>query len=637
MAAAFPGVQAYQDNEADISVRGNSQSGVLYRLEGLDIPVISHFNRPISSGGAISILSIQVLNDSDFSTGAFAAEYGNASSAVFDMHFRKGNKNNREYTAKLGLFGLDFATEGPFKKGNSSYLLNYRYSTLGILSNLGFFVVRDNVSNTFQDLSLNLTFDSDNSKNQFNIFGIGALSNEQWFVRDSAKWVSNLDFQRIDNRCGTAALGFNYIRLLDEKSYLKVLLGGTASSIILNKNNAYLDSARIETNEYLRLDYTLSGTYSRKFNNWFRIKTGLSARANMSDLSYENYNFETNSLDTLIHTNGFAWMLWGQGYLQTNFSISKMLSINAGLHAMYFGLNKTASLEPRFSLQAQLARKTRLSLAYGLHGQILPIGTLLIQTKDSSGQYIQPNIDLPIAKAHHAVLSFRQLLGNDMTIQVEGWFQQLFNLPVGVGTANSFFLYNQRDSYGFGALSSEGSGRNFGVDLMFERYFRKGFYVLISGSVFRSNYEINSQSYRTRFDNFFASCLSVGQEFDLKKGNNISLGLRLVANGGFRYEPLNDTLSATVGLPLSQSNSGYSLGQSDESGSFLNKFYHRADVRIAYRKDWKKLSLLISFDAQNIYNNTNNLFQINYDVSSHSIIRRPNSGLLPVLSIQLDF
>ena len=326
MAAAFPGVQAYQDNEADISVRGNSQSGVLYRLEGLDIPVISHFNRPISSGGAISILSIQVLNDSDFSTGAFAAEYGNASSAVFDMHFRKGNKNNREYTAKLGLFGLDFATEGPFKKGNSSYLLNYRYSTLGILSNLGFFVVRDNVSNTFQDLSLNLTFDSDNSKNQFNIFGIGALSNEQWFVRDSAKWVSNLDFQRIDNRCGTAALGFNYIRLLDEKSYLKVLLGGTASSIILNKNNAYLDSARIETNEYLRLDYTLSGTYSRKFNNWFRIKTGLSARANMSDLSYENYNFETNSLDTLIHTNGFAWMLWGQGYLQTNFSISKMSS-----------------------------------------------------------------------------------------------------------------------------------------------------------------------------------------------------------------------------------------------------------------------------------------------------------------------
>ena len=115
------------------------------------------------------------------------------------------------------------------------------------------------------------------------------------------------------------------------------------------------------------------------------------------------------------------------------------------------------------------------------------------------------------------------------------------------------------------------------------------------------------------------------------------MGLRLVANGGFRYEPLNDSLSASVGLPISQSNTGYSLGQSDESGSFLNKFYHRADLRIAYRKDWKKLSLLVSFDAQNIYNNTNNLFQINYDISSHSIIRRPNSGLIPVLSIQLDF
>jgi len=103
MAVAFPGVMAGDDGNNSIIIRGNSPVGLLWRMEGLDIPNPNHFAMPGNSGGGISILSAQVLANSDFVTAAFAAEYGNAVSGVFDLHLRKGNNEKREYSLQAGV------------------------------------------------------------------------------------------------------------------------------------------------------------------------------------------------------------------------------------------------------------------------------------------------------------------------------------------------------------------------------------------------------------------------------------------------------------------------------------------------------------------------------------------------------
>ena len=132
MANSFAGVVQVDAGNNELSVRGNSPNGMLWRLEGIDIPNPNHFSQVGTSGGGVSILSGQLLANSDFSTGAFTAEYGNALSGVFDINLRKGNNEEREYTIQLGVLGLDLAAEGPISKNSkSSYLVNYRYSTLG--------------------------------------------------------------------------------------------------------------------------------------------------------------------------------------------------------------------------------------------------------------------------------------------------------------------------------------------------------------------------------------------------------------------------------------------------------------------------------------------------------------------------
>jgi len=136
MAAAFPGVLASDDGGNSIIIRGNSSTGLLWKMEGMDIPNPNHFSQAGNTGGGISILSAQLLSNSDFVTAAFAAEYGNALSGVFDLKLRRGNNEKREYTLQAGILGLDAAIEGPFsKKYKGSYLIDYRYSTLTLLNN----------------------------------------------------------------------------------------------------------------------------------------------------------------------------------------------------------------------------------------------------------------------------------------------------------------------------------------------------------------------------------------------------------------------------------------------------------------------------------------------------------------------
>jgi len=175
MAMAFPGVLAADDGGNSIIIRGNSSTGLLWKMEGMDIPNPNHFSEAGNSGGGISILSAQVLSNSDFVTAAFAAEYGNALSGVFDLKLRRGNNEKREYTLEAGVLGLNAAMEGPFsKKYKGSYLINYRYSTLSLLNKMGV-LASDGAVTTFQDLSYNIYLPT-NKLGTFTLFGFGGLS-----------------------------------------------------------------------------------------------------------------------------------------------------------------------------------------------------------------------------------------------------------------------------------------------------------------------------------------------------------------------------------------------------------------------------------------------------------------------------
>jgi hypothetical protein len=281
VALSYPGVQRGEnDTENQIIVRGNSPAGILWRLEGIDIPNPNHFAIIGSSGGGITVFSAQLLARSDFSTGGFAAEYGNAFSGVFDIHFRQGNFYKSSNRFRLTLLGIDLSKEGPIQKGRSSYLVNYRYSTLGLLSSFGVYLVGERVTNNFQDLSFNLVFKSKNNKSVSTVFGIGGLSEEHYLpVTDPEARIAGISSHWEDRvrPANMGTLGWTWTYLPDDKSYLKTVVALVGSRIermsdTLNRED---ERYRYETQKYLDNRLVSSITYNRKLNARSVFKTGV--------------------------------------------------------------------------------------------------------------------------------------------------------------------------------------------------------------------------------------------------------------------------------------------------------------------------------------------------------------------------
>lgn len=146
MASNFAGVQGADDSRNDIVIRGNSPLGLLWKVEGIDIPNPSHFSTSGSTGGPVSIINNKILGNSDFFMSAFPAEYGNSTSGVFDLKLRNGNQSVHEFTGQFGFLGTEVMAEGPLNKDKrSSYIVMGRYSTLSIFQSLGITIGTDAV------------------------------------------------------------------------------------------------------------------------------------------------------------------------------------------------------------------------------------------------------------------------------------------------------------------------------------------------------------------------------------------------------------------------------------------------------------------------------------------------------------
>jgi hypothetical protein len=662
MVMAFPGVQSNNDTENDIVIRGNSANGVLWRVEGLDIANPNHFARPATSGGGITVFSASLLSNSDFSTGAFAAEYGNAFSGVFDMRFRKGNLQNREYTFRFGLIGVDLAAEGPIKKGRSSYLINARYSTLGILGAMGFYVVRDNVSNNFQDLSFNLYFSTPDNKNMFTIFGIGGLSQENWWMRPVDRWEYNYDYDWNYNSSNLGVLGGTWTHLVNEKSFLKVSAGASISEIYDFQIRPTIEADSVfwlERNDYLNTKFSVHPVYSYKVNPQLRFKAGLISSYTLFDLEYgedlggDNYQnylgnfeplgawdinrdafFEPNTPVNLERdrgsgTTGGAFLQ--QAYVQGSYRPTENLTLNAGLHAIYLGMNNTGAVDPRLSMRYTPTNTTTLTLGYGLHSKALPFGTYLIQVQDSLGNITQPNQNLKMTRQHHIVGGIEQIFAESFRVQVEPYFQYMFNVPIRTDMNSTYWFYNLRDNYGRFAMTDQGLGMNYGVDLTLEKFFGQGFFILATGSLFRSTFKAWEDEWRSsRLDNLFSTSVMGTKEwaFNQGKGGVLQVGLKMFWRGALRYQQANKPASIAAEYFIE-----------DEPAAFDAQFdedYFRLDGRIAYRKDYKKIYWTLAVDIQNA-TDRENARGFEWDRNQQDVVPDANSGLTPVLSFQLDF
>ena len=275
LASSFAGVSSSIGNNG-IVVRGNSPKFLQWRMEDVEIPNPNHFAEVTTfGGGGLTALSSHVLGNSDFFTGAFPAEYNNALSGVFDIHLRRGNNQKRENTVQIGVIGIDVASEGPFKKeGKSSYIFNYRYSTLGLLTSL----LPENADGTnYQDLSFKLNFPTQKA-GIFSVWGIGLVDRSgQTAKTDKTEWEYMQDRESQDVKQYMGAVGGEHKIYMGENAFIKTALAATVSGMDLytermDENMQLLPHNVIKNTNW---NFILASSFNKKFSAKHTNKTGI--------------------------------------------------------------------------------------------------------------------------------------------------------------------------------------------------------------------------------------------------------------------------------------------------------------------------------------------------------------------------
>ncbi len=629
MATSFAGVVGGTDGNNIIAIRGNSPNGLLWRMEGVEIPNPNHFSNVGTSGGGISILSAQLLSNSDFMTGAFASEYGNALSGVFDLKLRKGNNQKREYTFQASVLGFDVASEGPIKKGyEGSYLINYRYSTLSVLGLMGLDVVGDAITN-YQDLSFNIFLPTKKYGN-FGFFGLGGLSSQNTLAeKDSTIWKEE-SFKRYPSTfvANTGAIGINNLYLINKRSVLKstFLVSGTQNSFLQEKLNYSYQPIKEYQQVFLQSKIVLSTNLTYKIDAKNSIKSGFIISKLGFDLNQKTRNDSLGALVTYIQNQGSTATI--QGFSQWNRKLNNKLSTNLGFHALYLLLNNTYSIEPRASVKYDLSSKQYVALGYGLHGQIQPIGTYFAK---SNGGNQTLNKNLGLTKAHHIVMSHDINLTTHTHVKTEVYYQHLTNVPISVDKNSTFSMLNEIDGFATHQLLNNGLGKNYGLELTLERFMNQNFYYLLSASLYESKYKAaNGTWYDTRFNTNYATTFTAGKEWELsKKGKKKVIGVntKIMYVGGFRNSPIDLSASTQKGEVVYLENKPFTLQNAD---------YFRIDIRVSLKRNFAKSTSTLSLDLQNATNRANIGGQF-FDEGSNSIKNWYQAGIIPVLAYRIEF
>ncbi|MGA0818569.1 MAG: carboxypeptidase-like regulatory domain-containing protein, partial [Schleiferiaceae bacterium] len=667
MATNFAGVQGSDDQRNDLVVRGNTPSGVLYRMEGINIPNPNHFSIPGTGGGPVTILNNKFLANSDFFTGAWPAEYGNAIAGVFDLQMRDGNNQKFEGSAQLGLLGTELMLEGPLGKGAKapSFLAVYRYSTLSLFQSLNI-NLGTNAIPRYQDGAFRLTFPQKNGGKiaawgMFGVSDIDILISEQ---TDTSGFESYGSTDR-DQYFGSDMFvgGVNYSKPINKSSFFKV--GVAASTAVIRAVNTKLQReigdlgdgtyGWLVTANDTMLNYTfrenkLHGfmSYNKKLSTRSTLQAGINV-----DLYMLNYQDSVKQFDGTQPGVVPPWRKqWNtqaawpvvQPYVSYKNRLNEKTTFTAGATALYLGVNKKSlmPLEPRVGLSYQATVNDRLFIGSGLHAQGQAPYLYYYAMTTQNFDPLEHNVErIGLMKSAQIAGGWeRTYKGLPVRTKIEAYYQHLYDIPVEV-RPSAFSMLNAGSGFGRiwpDTLQNTGVGRNYGVEFTAERFFAGGIYFLATGSLFDAKYKGSDEVWRnTIFNGRYAFNLLAAKEFKLGPNNRFTLGGKFTTVGGRWFGTTVDQQATLRAGEIVFAQEGFNEKQ--------YRAYQRLDLKLGYKWNYPNLAWEFGLDISNL-TGAKNILTLTYVPGldnpnttdlDEGIREEYQLGLFPVFYLRCDF
>lgn len=626
MAQNYAGVLGASDERNDIIIRGGSPTELLWRIDGIDVPNPNHFATQGSTGGPISGINSDLLDDSDFLTGAFSAEYYDKMSGVFDLNTRSGNKENYEFMGQFGFNGLELGAEGPLPIRNSSFLAHFRYSFLQILEAMG---IDFGYSGTprYKDGDLKLDF-SPNALHKISFTSIFGISNID-MLRSKQKDVATGDFDLI-NRTDFATFGINYRHIFSEKVYGRLILGSvfgqfrtTIDSITTDGNHNVTDK------DFYFLQNSSEGFHTLKYELNVSVKPnafltfGMEGRLRWYDFIEQEY-FPGSSGGGIwsLNADGKAYQIIA--FTNLNWDITSSLKANIGITGQYLETSKKTTLEPRLGLRWQFLPLHTLNIGYGQHRQSLPL--LIYYSKEE-------NRNLDFISSTHYILGYSLHLSQGALLKIESYYKDISNAPIDKYEMNAWSFLNTGADFGTvqgqgRSLVSNGLGKAYGAEFSIMKHFSNNYYLLATASYIRQFYKSSDNEWRTgAFDNLYVFNLLGGYELIVSPSFTMEFSCRYSHAGGRPYRPLDLEKSKLFGRTTYSDKTGF-IERADD--------YSRFDIRIDFRHNMQNISVISYVSIENLFAK-DNFLTFYYDSKTDGLKRVNQLGFFPIGGVRVEF
>ncbi len=634
MTMNYAGVSSNDDTRNDIIVRGNNPNSLLWMMEGVPIPNPNHYSSSGSSGGPVSMINANLLGKADFLAGAFPANFGNTTAAAFNLHFRTPNNDKYEYLGQIGFAGVELGVEGYLKKQQSSFMADYRYSTLDFFDKIGIDFGTGTAVPRYQDATVLFHIPTPKS-GTFRIWAIAGESRIRFLTEEDSDDNLYLDYEHSDLR-----------------TYNFTLISGINHKYFFNSKTSWFNSVSFShLDQQARIDTlnVLSGQYDnfftgKIFTDYLTFKTELKTKINPRNTLASGAEHTRMFLDLfnevnkpgLHHVNSVKEeVALSSVYLNWKHKFSDRLTVNSGLRIQYFHLNKQVSPEPRLGLRYNAGPKTLLSLAYGLHSNMQPLPAYFSMYEGIDPVYAeQRNTKVEFTRSHHLVAGIEQRLGQRLNGKMEIYYQKLFDVPVyhepdsTYSVINSGYLSPGGSQIYYYPLFNEGEGKNYGIDLTLEYPLNEGFYMLLTGSIYQSLYKpADGKWYNTAWNGGFMSSLLAGKSFVFNSGNALGIDLNVNYSGGRRYTPIDKQASQLA---------GEAVYDKDRVFACRLPHYFRADIKFSYKLQGKKITQEWQLDLRNVFNRKN-VFSQRYNKHTNEIYYTYQTGFFPVMQYRILF
>lgn len=636
MVRSFAGVMPINDSRNEIVVRGNSPLGVQYRLDGIEVPNPNHFNAGLGmTAGQVTALNMNLVTNSDFILGGWQATKGNAMAAIFDLNLRKGNPNHHQMRLQMGYNGLELVGEGPItKSGNLTYVASYRYSIPEIMSYaMKLFNKETAIVPKYQDFTSKLNWAINDRHNLSLITLIGGSG-------------INIQLSKMGSNSTVEVDATGFDQLVKMRSLL-VLTGLVYQGQLTNSTDL---SASLSWN-YNKIDMKVDKMALPKVTDWERIyvdqttehKLSLTADLHHRFASHQDniyagvvldhyllnmYNLSASYSFPLNDDKADFRLL--RAYAQYQHLFSDFFTATVGAHAMYLPLNHSFSIEPRAALELKVGTNHTIGISGGLYSQLPPHTFFFV--KDATGGYNPLNQKLGFSKSWHANLSYNYQFDKDWRLRTELYYQRHFDIPAeDIAYGRSLLNYGagENNMDRIPGLKNIGKGRNYGMELTLEKFFSQNYFLLISGTLYRSFYTdpVLKQEFSTVFDGGYILNITGGLEYPINNKWTLFAAPQIVLSGGLRYTPVDEATS------VAQHEIVY---QTDKWFHSKLPAYLRIDTRIGARLNGKKASQEWGIDLINITNRKNIAFQA-FDVDKGKYITQYHFTFFPMVTYRVNF